>query len=120
MMEVVGKVAVVVMAVVMMMMIIIILMIARLPAKGCAIHTLTQHFDGKLQAGSHVDVIFEVLLQDALRRLVVRPDCGRLPTAVVARGIRLKQLETKMLVPARDEKRNAERPQASESEEEKA
>ncbi len=118
MMEVVGKVAVVVVAVVMMMM--MILMTAGLPAKGCAIHTLTQNFDGKLQAGSHVDVIFVVLLQDALRRLVVRPDCGRLPTAVVARGIRLKQLETKMLVPARDEKRNAERPQASESEEEKA
>ena len=90
--------------------------IAQLPAKRCAIHTLAQNFDGKFQTGDHVDVIFVVLLEDALRRLIVRPDCSCFPTAVVARGVRLKQLEPKVLVPARNEKRNAERPQPSESE----
>ncbi len=59
------------------------------PAERCAVHALAQHFDGELQAGDHIDLVFVVLLQDALSRLVVRADCSRLPSAVVARGVGL-------------------------------
>jgi hypothetical protein len=79
------------------------LMVGR-PAQRGAVHAFAQNFDGKLQAGAHVDVIFIILLQDALRRLVICPDGGSFPTAVVARWVRLEQLETKVLIPASDEK----------------
>ncbi len=59
------------------------------PAERCAVHALAQHFDGELQAGNHVDLVFVVLLEDALRSLVVRADCSSLPPAVVARGVGL-------------------------------
>ena len=73
------------------------------PAECCAVHALAEHFDSELKTGRHGDVIFIVLLENALRCLVVCPDRSCLPPTIVARGVRLKKLKAKMLVPARNE-----------------
>jgi len=60
---------------------------AEAPAEGCAVHAFAQYFDGELKAGNHSDIIFIVLLENALRCLVVCPDRSCLPPTIVARGV---------------------------------
>lgn len=58
------------------------------------------HLDDELDGLLKGDVIGVVLLQQVLRRLLVGPDRGGLPTAVVAARIALIELEASVPIPA--------------------
>mmetsp|Transcript_18571 Transcript_18571/g.37742 ORF Transcript_18571/g.37742 Transcript_18571/m.37742 type:complete len:225 (+) Transcript_18571:176-850(+) len=81
--------------------------------EGGGVHALVEHLDRQLDHVLELHVVLVLLLEDRLRRLVVCADCRGFPAAVVARRVALVQLETKVLVPARPQKRYAERPQPS-------
>lgn len=77
--------------------------------KSRTIHRLAHHPQYKPDCLLDADVIFVLLLQQALCRAIVRPDACCFPPRVVARWVRMIQLKTVMWIIARIEQGYTER-----------
>lgn len=79
-----------------------------------AVHSLAHRPEHKANRILDLNIVFILLLQQALRRAVVRAYTRRLPAAIVARGVRVVQLELVVWVVAGIEKGNTEGAQTTE------
>lgn len=83
--------------------------------EGCRVECLCEDLDGEVEGLVEVKLVVfgELGLEEGLSGLIIGADAARAPAIVVARGIRLVQLEAKVAIPPGVEERNTKRPETA-------